>query len=96
LVSPFLEDRRLERLVDHTTGDGFFAVFSSVNDGVAAVIEMQLPLGAHDWPASERVGVRMGSHSGEATETPAGLVGLDMHHAARVAGVAHARGHQGS
>jgi predicted ATPase len=53
------------------------------------VIEMQLALREHDWPATERVRVRMGLHSGEATETPAGLVGFDVHRAARVADVAH-------
>lgn len=73
----------------NTTGDGFFAVFSSASDGVAAVVEMQLALGEHDWPSSERIRVRMGLHCGEASETPAGLVGFDVHRAARVAGVAH-------
>ena len=73
----------------NTTGDGFFAVFSSASDGVAAVIEMQLALGEHDWPAGARIRVRMGLHSGEASDTPAGLVGFDVHRAARVAGVAH-------
>ncbi len=52
------------------TGDGFFAVFSSASGGVAAVIETQLALGEYDWPASARIRVRMGLHSGEATETP--------------------------
>ena len=31
----------------------------------------------------------MGVHSGEASETPAGLVGLDVHRSARIAAVAH-------
>ena len=31
----------------------------------------------------------MGVHAGEASETPAGLVGLEVHRAARVAAVAH-------
>lgn len=73
----------------NTTGDGFFAVFSSASGGVAAVIEMQLALGEHEWPVSARIRVRMGLHCGEASETPAGLVGFDVHRAARVAGVAH-------
>ena len=50
---------------------------------------MQLALGKHQWATGERIRVRMGLHSGEASETPAGLVGLDVHRAARVAGVAH-------
>ena len=31
----------------------------------------------------------MGVHSGEASETPAGLVGLDIHRSARIAAVGH-------
>jgi class 3 adenylate cyclase len=72
-----------------TQGDGFFAVFSSPSACVAAVIEMQRALGAHEWPDGERVRVRMGVHSGEASETETGLVGIDVHRAARVGAVAH-------
>jgi predicted ATPase/class 3 adenylate cyclase len=70
-------------------GDGFFAVFTSPRACVRAVLEMQRELAARDWPEGERVRVRMGVHSGEASETAAGLVGLDVHRAARLAGVAH-------
>lgn len=72
-----------------TQGDGFFAVFSSPSACVAAVIEMQRTLGGHRWPMGERVHVRMGIHSGEASETSTGLVGLDIHRAARIAAVAY-------
>ncbi len=72
-----------------TQGDGFFAVFSSPNDGAAAVIRMQLALEAHDWPTGEQVRVRMGMHCGEASDTSTGLVGLDVHRASRVASVAY-------
>jgi len=72
-----------------TQGDGFFAVFYSPSACVAAVIEIQRALGAHEWPDGERVRVRMGVHSGEASETETGLVGLDIHRAARVGAVAH-------
>jgi predicted ATPase len=71
-----------------TQGDGFFAVFSAASGAVAAVIEMQLGLGEQRWPEGERIRVRMGLHSGEASDTPTGLVGFDVHRAARVAGVA--------
>ena len=70
-------------------GDGFFAVFTSPRACVRAVLEMQRELAARDWPEGEQVRVRMGVHSGEASETAAGLVGLDVHRAARLAGVAH-------
>ena len=39
---------------------------------MAAVIEMQQALAAHAWPAGERVRVRMGVHTGEASKTAAG------------------------
>jgi predicted ATPase len=72
-----------------TLGDGFFAAFTSPRACVRAVLEMQRELSARDWPEGEQVRVRMGVHSGEASETEAGLVGLDIHRAARLAGVAH-------
>lgn len=72
-----------------TAGDGFFAVFDSPRSGVAAVIEMQQDLARQEWPAGERVRVRMGLHTGEAAVMPTGIVGLDVHKAARIAAVAH-------
>jgi predicted ATPase/class 3 adenylate cyclase/DNA-binding CsgD family transcriptional regulator/tetratricopeptide (TPR) repeat protein len=72
-----------------TQGDGFFAVFSAPRACVAAVLQMQRAIEAHGWPGGERVRVRMGIHCGEAAWTAAGLVGLEVHRAARVAAVAH-------
>jgi predicted ATPase/class 3 adenylate cyclase len=72
-----------------TSGDAFFAVFSSPSACAAASIEIQHALASNPWPAGETVRVRMGIHSGEAARTPAGLVGLDVHRAARVAAVGH-------
>jgi predicted ATPase/class 3 adenylate cyclase len=72
-----------------TQGDAFFAVFSSPRACVAAVLEIQRALAAHAWPGGEQVRVRMGIHTGEATRTGTGLVGLDVHRAARLAAVGH-------
>jgi predicted ATPase/class 3 adenylate cyclase len=73
-----------------TMGDGFFAVFSSPSACVAAALEMQHGLETHDWPAGERVRVRMGVHTGEAAQTAASdLMGLEVHRAARVAAIAY-------
>jgi predicted ATPase/class 3 adenylate cyclase/tetratricopeptide (TPR) repeat protein len=72
-----------------TQGDAFFAVFSSPRACVAAVLAMQRALQGHAWPGGEPVRVRMGIHCGEATRTAAGLVGLEVHRAARVAAVGH-------
>src|SRR5271167_2428004 len=73
----------------NTQGDAFVAAFSSPRECVAAAIEIQRALASYPWPAGETVRVRMGVHSGEAAETPAGLVGLDLHRAARIAAAAH-------
>jgi len=70
-------------------GDAFFAVFSSPRAGLAAVLDIQRALQAQLWPAGEHVRVRMGVHTGEAAKTAAGLVGLDVHRAARLAAVGH-------
>jgi predicted ATPase/class 3 adenylate cyclase len=72
-----------------TQGDAFFAVFTSAKACVAAVVEMQQAMEAHRWPEGEHVRVRMGVHTGEAAKTATGLVGLDVHRAARVAAVAY-------
>jgi predicted ATPase/class 3 adenylate cyclase len=72
-----------------TQGDAFFAVFSSPRGCVAAVAEMQQAIASRTWPAGERVRVRMGVHTGEASKAGTGLVGLDVHRAARVAAVGH-------
>jgi hypothetical protein len=72
-----------------TQGDAFFAVFSPPRACGAAVIEMQRALARHEWAGGERVRVRMGMHCGEASEAATGLVGIDVHRAARVAAVAH-------
>jgi len=72
-----------------TQGDAFFAVFAAPSACVAAAVEMQRALYAHRWPGDYPVRVRMGIHSGEAAQTPVGLVGLEVHRAARIAAVAH-------
>ncbi len=72
-----------------TYGDAFFAVFTSPSGCAAAAMEMQRALASYGWPGGESVRVRMGIHSGEASQTAAGLVGLEVHRAARIAAVAH-------
>jgi predicted ATPase len=72
-----------------TQGDGLFAVFSSPSACLAAVMDMQKALEAHAWAGQEHVRVRMGINTGEASKTATGLVGLDVHRAARVAAVGY-------
>ena len=74
----------------NTLGDGFFAAFPSPRQCAAAVLAMQQALETHAWPGGERVRVRMGVHTGEGAQTAAtGMLGLDVHRAARIAAVAH-------
>jgi len=70
-------------------GDGFFAAFTTPSQAVAASIAIQCALEAEQWPDGRRVRVRMGLHTGEARRALSGLVGFDVHRAARVAAVAH-------
>jgi len=72
-----------------TQGDAFFAVFSSASACVSAAITMQRALIAHPWPAGGEVRVRMGIHSGEVSRTAAGVIGFEVHRAARIAAAAH-------
>jgi predicted ATPase len=72
-----------------TQGDSFFAVFPSPSAAVMAVVEMQKGVASLVLPNGEQIRVRMGLHAGEAAEAPTGLVGLEVHRAARVAGIAH-------
>jgi predicted ATPase/class 3 adenylate cyclase len=72
-----------------TQGDSFFATFTGPSAGVTAVLEMQRALTAHTWPEDQPVRVRMGLHTGESTATATGLVGYEVHRAARVAAVGH-------
>jgi predicted ATPase/class 3 adenylate cyclase len=70
-------------------GDGFFVVFARAADALAAAVAAQRAFAAHAWPEGAAVRVRMGLHTGEATLTPEGYVGLDVHRAARVSACGH-------
>ena len=72
-----------------TEGDGFFAVFSSARDAVAAAADAQRALAGHDWPAGRRLTVRIGVHTGLGTLGGDDYVGIDVHRAARIAAAAH-------
>jgi predicted ATPase/class 3 adenylate cyclase/DNA-binding CsgD family transcriptional regulator len=87
LIQEALTARRAEEVA--TQGDGVFAVFASPRACVDAAVQAQRALWSHAWPAGETVRVRMGIHSGEASQTTTGLVGLEVHRAARIAAVAH-------
>jgi hypothetical protein len=52
-------------------------------------VTAQRALVTHPWPEGVAVRVRMGLHTGEPELSPAGYVGLDVHHAARLMSAAH-------
>ena len=72
-----------------TSGDSFFITFTSASECVAGAIEAQRSLSDHTWPADEQLRVRMGIHTGEASGTPTGPIGYEVHRAARIGAVAH-------
>ena len=72
-----------------TQGDSFFVAFGGAHNAVSAAIETQRALLAEQWAAGEPLRVRMGIHTGEPELREDGYVGLDIHLAARICGVAH-------
>ncbi len=66
-----------------TQGDAFFFVFRAAGDAAAAALDGQTAL------AATPVRVRIGLHTGEPLVTDEGYVGIDVHHAARVAACGH-------
>lgn len=73
----------------NTEGDSFFVVFDVPGEALAAAVEAQRALAAEPWPDGVDLSVRMGLHTGEASESAAGLVGIDINRAARIAAAAH-------
>jgi predicted ATPase/class 3 adenylate cyclase len=72
-----------------TEGDSFFCVFASALDACSAAAAAQRAFEEHAWPDGIRLRVRVGLHTGEAPLMGSEYIGLDVHHAARIAGAAH-------
>lgn len=72
-----------------TEGDSFFCVFASATDACMAAAAAQRALAAHPWAGDTALKVRMGLHTGEAPLVGNEYIGLDVHHAARIAAAAH-------
>ena len=72
-----------------TEGDSFFVTFPTAAAATLAAVDAQRALEAAPWPQEGVVRVRMGIHVGEIAHTEAGIVGLAVHHAARVAAAGH-------
>ncbi|MFI5283621.1 MAG: ATP-binding protein [Candidatus Dormibacterales bacterium] len=72
-----------------TEGDSFFCVFASALDACSAAAAAQRAFERHPWPEGTALRVRVGLHTGEAPLVGNEYIGLDVHHAARIAGAAH-------
>ena len=64
-------------------------VFDGALEAVNAAVDVQRALAAEPWAPGVDVQVRMGLHAGEASTSAAGLVGIDVNRAARIAAAAH-------
>lgn len=78
-------------LEHRTSGDGFFFVFRSARDALAAAVEAQVSLREHPWPNGQEVRVRMGLHAGEVGESDNDIVGIAINEAARIMDAANGR-----
>ncbi len=72
-----------------TEGDSFYVVFPTAEGAVTAAAQGQRDLAGFEWPGGEQVRVRMGIHTGSPKVHDGGYVGMDVHRAARIAGIAH-------
>jgi class 3 adenylate cyclase len=72
-----------------TGGDGFSAAFARAGDALNATAEAQAGLAAQQWPAAAALRVRMGVHTGEATERDGDYFGPAVNGAARLMGAGH-------
>ena len=72
-----------------SAGDGLYYQFASARAAVAAAVDGQRALLGHEWPDGTTLRVRMGLHTGEPVLGEMGLVGIDVHRAARICNAGH-------
>ncbi|HEU0236028.1 MAG TPA: adenylate/guanylate cyclase domain-containing protein [Candidatus Limnocylindrales bacterium] len=71
-----------------TQGDSFAVIFREGPAAVAAAVAAQRALADHAWPPGASVRVRIGLHTGLGIAGGDDYVGVDIHRAARIAGLA--------
>ncbi len=69
-------------------GDSLFAVFPAARQAMAAAIDGQRAIAAHQWPNAAELKVRIGIHAGEAVMGGRDYTGIDVHRTARIAAAA--------
>src|SRR5205807_7033330 len=72
-----------------TGGDGLGAVFTRAGDALGAAVAAQEALEAEPWPTASPLRVRMGVHTGEATERDGDYFGPAVNRAARLMAAGH-------
>jgi class 3 adenylate cyclase len=75
--------------VVETRADELFAVFEQPAAGIEAAIAMQRALRRHSWVDDVEVRVRIGIHSGYPKRRAPNYIGIPVHAASRICGVAH-------
>lgn len=72
-----------------TAGDGFFAIFPDPQRAVAAAVLVQKVFTQEDWAVSAGFRARIGLHQGQCILTDNSCIGLEVHRASRICGLAH-------
>jgi predicted ATPase/class 3 adenylate cyclase len=72
-----------------TGGDGFAAAFARASDALDCAASAQARLVAHEWPGAAALRIRMGVHTGEATERDGSYFGPAVNRAARLMDAGH-------
>jgi predicted ATPase/class 3 adenylate cyclase len=72
-----------------TEGDSFFCVFESALEACGSAAQAQRAFAVQAWPDDKPIRVRIGLHTGEAPIVGNEYIGIDVHHAARVAAAAN-------
>ena len=80
---------RRDGCVFATTGDGFAVAFTRARDAVDTAVEAQRALATERWPTALPVTVRMGLHTGEASERDGDYFGPVLNRAARIMAAGH-------
>jgi predicted ATPase/class 3 adenylate cyclase len=70
-------------------GDGLVAVFEGAGDALDAAVAAQCALSAESWAETGPLRVRMGLHTGTATERAGDYFGRTLNRAARIMGAGH-------
>ncbi|MDQ1425964.1 MAG: hypothetical protein QOD72_3462, partial [Acidimicrobiaceae bacterium] len=87
IVRASIESRR--GVVFSTAGDGFAAAFWTPDEAVDAAAAAQWALESEVWPDQVVIGVRMGVHTGVASERDGDYFGPTLNRAARIMAAGH-------